>query len=106
MSNHIRDPTLNQGYSYMVEESRFQQHLTDFERVVVNDKSTCVNHDAIKSANMRGGKGVNTSGAGTVECSRHDMKRANAVGDLQKGERLVSSSKNDSLLNSLLSFFC
>jgi hypothetical protein len=38
---------------------------------------------------MRGGKGTDASGMGTIECSRHDMKRANAVGDLQKGERYV-----------------
>ena len=27
------------------------------------------------------------TGIGTVDCARHDMKRPNAIGDLQKGER-------------------
>lgn len=38
---------------------------------------------------MCGGKGTATSGVGTVECIRHDMKRSASVGDLQKGERYV-----------------
>lgn len=29
------------------------------------------------------------TGIGTVDCARHDMKRPNGVGDLQKGERCV-----------------
>jgi hypothetical protein len=49
--------------------------------------SMCNNHDAIKSASARGGKGIDASGGGTVECSRHDMKRPISFGDLQKGER-------------------
>ena len=87
VSNYLKDPSLNQGYAYMVENGGFQQHLTDFGESIPNDKSTCNNHDAIKSANMRGNQGTEASGAGTIECSRHDMKRPNGVGDLQKGER-------------------
>jgi len=87
VSNYLQDPALNQGHSYMVEDARFRQHLKTFGDLVPNDKSTCNNHDAIKSANMRGCRGTETSGAGTVECSRHDMKRPNGVGDLQRGER-------------------
>ncbi|KAF8695219.1 hypothetical protein AX14_001858, partial [Amanita brunnescens Koide BX004] len=30
------------------------------------------------------------TGIGTVDCARHDMKRPNSIGDLQKGERYVN----------------
>ena len=84
-----RDPGLNQGYAYIVEEKQFKLYLAEFDKKIVEDVSTCNNHDAIKSASMRGGKGTAASGAGTVECARHDMKRPVSVGDLQKGERCV-----------------
>lgn len=87
VSSDIRDPGLNHGYAYLVDNSQFKSYLEIYESKIPDDKSTCNNHDAIKSASMRGGKGTATSGLGTCECSRHDMKRATAVGDLQKGER-------------------
>jgi hypothetical protein len=89
VSNDERDPGLNHGYAYVVERRKFEKHLQDFGEKIPDDKSSCNNHDAIKSASMRGGKGTAASGLGTVECSRHDMKRPTAVGDLQKGERFV-----------------
>lgn len=88
-SNLQNDPGLNHGYAYVVEESKFRTHLEAFGDKLEDDHSTCNNHDAIKSATIRGGKGVAASGVGTVECSRHDMKRPTSVGDLQKGERYV-----------------
>lgn len=48
--------------------------------------SSCVNHDAVKSAN-KVTAGLAATGAGTVDCARHNMKRPCAVGDLQKGEK-------------------
>jgi hypothetical protein len=78
---------LNHGYAYIVEEKSFKDYLLEFGGVVPDDKSTCNNHDAIKSASVRGGKGYSASGLGTVQCSRHNMKRPNGSGDLQKGER-------------------
>ena len=87
VSNHHRDPGLNHGYAYVVEDTKYKQYLRNFDTIVSEEKSTCNNHDAIKSANMRGSEGTDANGAGTVECSRHDMKRPTSVGDLQKGER-------------------
>ncbi|KAF8808428.1 hypothetical protein BYT27DRAFT_7210831 [Phlegmacium glaucopus] len=87
VSSDERDPSLNHGYAYVVEETKFKKYLLEYNNKVPDDKSSCNNHDAIKSASMRGGKGMAASGLGTTECSRHDMKRPNAVGDLQKGER-------------------
>jgi hypothetical protein len=86
VSSHQRDPGLNHGYAYVVEETRFKDYLSKFD-TVTQEKSTCNDHDAIKSALKRGGEGTAANGTGTAECGRHDMKRANGVGDLQKGER-------------------
>ncbi|KAF8879143.1 hypothetical protein BD779DRAFT_1612947 [Infundibulicybe gibba] len=80
VSNSERDPGLNHGYAYFVHDTAFKEFLKD----------TCNNHDAIKSASIRGGKGTAASGVGTIECSRHDMKRPVSLGDLQKGERYVN----------------
>ena len=38
-------------------------------------------------SSSRPGQSHAATGVGTVECIRHNMKRPNAVGDLQKGER-------------------
>lgn len=83
------DPGLNHGFAYVVNEARFKQHLQLYGDKIPDDTSTCNNHDALKSASMRGGKGTAASGLGAVDCIRHDMKRPSAVGDLQKGERYV-----------------
>lgn len=89
MSTDDKDPGLNHGYAYMVAEGPFHQHLADHGAKIPDDKSTCNNHDAIKSASIRGGKGVAASGLGTCQCSRHNMQRPLGSGDLQKGERCV-----------------
>ncbi|KAH9477994.1 hypothetical protein JR316_0010227 [Psilocybe cubensis] len=87
VSNDDRDPPLNHGYAYMVESRKFREYLDTYDSKIPDEKSNCNNHDAIKSASIRGGKGTAASGLGTIECSRHDMKRPVSVGDLQKGER-------------------
>jgi hypothetical protein len=87
VSTDLRDPGLNRGYTYIVEEEKFKEYLKLFGEQIPDDKSTCNNHDAIKSASIRGGRGFAASGLGTVQCSRHDMKWPNRSGDLQKGER-------------------
>ncbi|KAF7326720.1 CxC2 domain-containing protein [Mycena sanguinolenta] len=38
----------------------------------------------------RDARGTASSGIGTVDCARHNMKRPNGVGDLQKGERYIN----------------
>ncbi|KAH9478096.1 hypothetical protein JR316_0010334 [Psilocybe cubensis] len=90
VSSDERDPGLNHGYAYMVESNKFKNYLATYDGRIADEKSTCNNHDAIKSANARGGHGTAASGLGTAECSRHDMKRPVSVGDLQKGERYVN----------------
>ncbi|KJA17059.1 hypothetical protein HYPSUDRAFT_70954 [Hypholoma sublateritium FD-334 SS-4] len=90
VSNNQRDPGLNHGYAYVVEETRFKQYLATYDKKIHEEKSTCNNHDAIKLAQQRGGAGTAANGSGTAECGRHDMKRPNGIGDLQKGERYVN----------------
>jgi len=89
VSSNEHDPGLNHGYAYVVEDSKFKEYLNEYDDKIADEVSTCNNHDAIKSASMRGGKGTAASGVGTIECVRHDMKRPVSVGDLQKGERSV-----------------
>ncbi|KAL4256459.1 CxC2-like cysteine cluster KDZ transposase-associated domain-containing protein, partial [Pleurotus pulmonarius] len=86
-SNDARDPSLNRGSSYFVEEGDYKEFLDQADDETSQEVSTCNNYDAVKSASIRGGKGTTASGVGTIECSRHDMKRPVSVGDLQKGEK-------------------
>lgn len=86
-SNDARDPSLNRGSSYFVEEGEYKEFLDQADDETSQEVSTCNNYDAVKSASIRGGKGTTASGVGTIECSRHDMKRPVSVGDLQKGEK-------------------
>ncbi|KAJ7791277.1 hypothetical protein B0H14DRAFT_3567333 [Mycena olivaceomarginata] len=58
-------------------------------RMKRKDKSTCVAHDAVDEPE-RDAYGTAASGIGTVDCARHNMKRPNGVGDLQKGERYIN----------------
>ncbi|KAF8236798.1 hypothetical protein L208DRAFT_1250882, partial [Tricholoma matsutake] len=92
VSTPEHDPGLNHGFMYVVDETKFKQHLKDFNNKISNDVSTCNNHDALKSASMCGGKGTAVSGVGTVDCIQHNMKCPVAIGDLQKGEQYVSLS--------------
>ncbi|KAG2006690.1 hypothetical protein CC2G_014446 [Coprinopsis cinerea AmutBmut pab1-1] len=92
VSSDEKDPGLNKGYAYIVEENQFKAHLRQYGKTFEDDKSSCNNHDAIKSASSRGGKGTAASGMGTAQCSRHEMSRPLGLGDLQKGERTDGES--------------
>ncbi|KAF6755232.1 hypothetical protein DFP72DRAFT_1067940 [Ephemerocybe angulata] len=101
VSSEEFDPSLNAGSAYIVEETKFKGYLQEYDKKLPDEKSDCNNHDAIKSASIRGGKGSAASGMGSAQCSRHDMKRPLGVGDLQKGERYVNM---DYFLLSTLNF--
>ncbi|KAG6819306.1 hypothetical protein H0H93_013169 [Arthromyces matolae] len=92
VSSNDHDPGLNHGFSYFVEDTAFKNYLDRYGTLLSEDVSTCSDYDAIKSASIRGGKGVDASGVGKTECARHDMKRPISVGDLQKGERYVNAT--------------
>lgn len=91
VSNSTLDPCLNNGSAYLVSNEPYQEFLAKVEKneKVKEDTSDCNNHDAIKSASIKGRKGVATTGIAAVECARHDMKRPASVTTLQKGERYV-----------------
>ncbi|KAF7974583.1 hypothetical protein HWV62_11966, partial [Athelia sp. TMB] len=102
VSSDAADPSLNRGRAYFVEETRYKAHLAKYGDQV-ETTSDCVNHDALKSANKYEA-GLAATGAGTVDCARHNMKRPHAVGDLQAGERQANMDYLflTSLLGSLL----
>ncbi|KAK0480968.1 hypothetical protein EDD18DRAFT_1113409 [Armillaria luteobubalina] len=52
------DPRLNKGYSYFIDSKIVNVHMKKFEDKIVEEKSTCNDHDAVKLATMRGGKGM------------------------------------------------
>ncbi|KDQ30010.1 hypothetical protein PLEOSDRAFT_1037626, partial [Pleurotus ostreatus PC15] len=89
-SSDARDPSLNRGCAYFVEERQYKEFLRDHGKTNIGEANTCNNYDAVKLASIRGGKGTTASGVGTIECSRHDMKRPVSVGDLQRGEQYIN----------------
>ncbi|KAJ3529367.1 hypothetical protein NMY22_g9027 [Coprinellus aureogranulatus] len=86
VSNDEADPGLSHGFSYFVEDRRFRGYIAS-KNNETEPKSTCSRHDAVNLADIRPGQGYAASGVATVECTRHNMKRPCAVGDLQRGER-------------------
>ncbi|KAG1889704.1 uncharacterized protein F5891DRAFT_1198475 [Suillus fuscotomentosus] len=57
---------------------------------LTQEKSTCISHNTVNMADTKASKGLAAMGVGTVVCARHDMRLANGVGDLQKGEKYLN----------------
>lgn len=104
MSTNEADPSLSKGWSYFVEEADYKlylaEHLGEAQEVrdlnilqclshSVLQKSTCSSHNAVNMADTKLSQGLAATGVGTIDCARHNMKRGNGVGDLQKGEKYV-----------------
>ncbi|KAG1745667.1 hypothetical protein EDB19DRAFT_2023583 [Suillus lakei] len=89
ISSNKVDPGLNAGWAYFIEEKQYKSYLNDHvtER---QECSSCVSHNAVNLADMKSSCGLAATGVGTVDCARHNMKRPNGVGDLQKGERYLN----------------
>ncbi|KAG2356874.1 hypothetical protein BDR07DRAFT_1453293 [Suillus spraguei] len=86
VSSDETDPSLSQGWAYFVEEKSYKSDILD--RIGdIQEKSTCSNHNAVNMAETKSSQGLAAMGVGTVDCARHNMKRPNGVGDLQKGEK-------------------
>ncbi|KII82921.1 hypothetical protein PLICRDRAFT_83984, partial [Plicaturopsis crispa FD-325 SS-3] len=83
VSNITVDPSLVDGKAYLVARKDYMEHVLSYPE----QPNTCVAHDAIQSANGKNSRGLDTTGLGNVVCTRHDMCRKNAMGDLQKGEK-------------------
>ncbi|KAJ7153131.1 hypothetical protein C8R43DRAFT_1126970 [Mycena crocata] len=73
VSSEDADPGLLRGWSSFTEVSA----------------STCVAHDTVEQPDKEA-RGTASSGIGAVDCARHNIKRPNAVGDLQFGERYIN----------------
>ncbi|KAG2144653.1 uncharacterized protein EDB93DRAFT_1241226 [Suillus bovinus] len=101
VSSDEKDPGLSQGWSFFVDERDYKYHLNTHTGIA-QEKSTCVSHNAVNHADTKSSKGLAATGVGTVDCTRHDMKLPNGVGDLQRGERYVNM---DYLVFSALSNF-
>ncbi|KII87217.1 hypothetical protein PLICRDRAFT_112660, partial [Plicaturopsis crispa FD-325 SS-3] len=91
VSNHISDPSLSRGTQYIVERGKYEELLRTYkDQPPEVSPNTCVDHDAVKSANGHDARGLASTGLGNVICTRHDVNRPNALGALQKGERYVN----------------
>ncbi|KAG1762145.1 hypothetical protein EDD22DRAFT_979916 [Suillus occidentalis] len=89
VSTDSKDPGLSRGWGYFVEEAKYKAHI-NMNSEVMQEKSTCVSHNAVNLADTKSSKGLAATGVGTVDCARHDMKLPNGVGDLQKGEKYLN----------------
>ncbi|KZP03688.1 hypothetical protein FIBSPDRAFT_915265 [Athelia psychrophila] len=89
VSSEAADPTLSPGLSYFCEMSKYREHLAKYGDQK-ETHSTCVKHHAVGDANTSRFANLAASGIGTIDCTRHMMKRPNSVGKLQKGERYAN----------------
>ncbi|OJA10236.1 hypothetical protein AZE42_13162 [Rhizopogon vesiculosus] len=83
------DPSLGDGWAYFVKHKDYKTYVKEHTSAV-QEKSTCASHNAVNMADTKSNHGLATTGVGTINCARHNMKRGNGVGDLQKGERYVN----------------
>ncbi|KAJ7122459.1 hypothetical protein C8R44DRAFT_831617 [Mycena epipterygia] len=84
VSSEEDDPSLGDGIAFFGKVEEYMQHLDkhwDFEQ---ETKRSDVQYRKAHSY------GTASSGIGTVDCARHNMKCPNGVGDLQKGERYIN----------------
>ncbi|KAJ7812574.1 hypothetical protein B0H14DRAFT_2377530 [Mycena olivaceomarginata] len=84
-STRANDPTLGPGWVCMVVSDGYLEHLAKY--IDQDEISHCVAFAALWRANNKHVKGLRATGIGSVSCSRHELFRANGMGDLQKGEK-------------------
>ncbi|KAJ7789959.1 hypothetical protein B0H14DRAFT_3094779 [Mycena olivaceomarginata] len=94
VSSEEEDPGLSKGWAFFGEVGAYMKHLrANWQQPSAPDqepqRSTCVAHDAVDKPD-RESRGTASSGIGTVDCARHNMKRPNGVGDLQLGEKYLN----------------
>ncbi|KAJ7448387.1 hypothetical protein FB451DRAFT_1533078 [Mycena latifolia] len=88
VSSEEADPGLNNGAAFFSEVKAYMEHVGKHWEME-QEKSRCVSHDTVDQLD-REAWGTASSGIRTVDCARHNMKRPNGVGDLQKGERYIN----------------
>ncbi|KAJ7769085.1 hypothetical protein DFH07DRAFT_954323 [Mycena maculata] len=88
VSTEEKDPELCKGWVFFCEVTKYMEHVKKHWNQK-QDRSHCVAHDAVDKPD-REACGTASSGIGAVDCARHNMKRPNAIGDLQLGERYLN----------------
>ncbi|KAJ6524914.1 hypothetical protein DFH09DRAFT_1095930 [Mycena vulgaris] len=88
VSSEKSDVDLGNGMAFFGEVVAYMDHL-EKNWGQAQPKSTCVAHDAVNTPDKEV-RGTASSGIGTVDCARHNMKRPRGVGDLQQGERYLN----------------
>ncbi|KAJ7802109.1 hypothetical protein B0H14DRAFT_2385799 [Mycena olivaceomarginata] len=81
VSTEEKDPGLGNGRAFFCEVVAYMVHVK---------KHWNLKQEVLDKPD-REARGTASSGIGAVDCARHNMKRPNAVGDLQLGERYVHS---------------
>ncbi|KAJ7740989.1 hypothetical protein B0H14DRAFT_3515409 [Mycena olivaceomarginata] len=87
VSSEEKDPGLVRGWGFFGEVAKYMAHLEKHW----DQKQDKYLRLARRSRQASSGVvGTASSGIGTVDCARHNMKRPNGVGDLQMGERYLN----------------
>ncbi|KAJ7605673.1 hypothetical protein DFH06DRAFT_1348526 [Mycena polygramma] len=88
VSTEVADPILGDGFGYFCKREGpdgYKAHIG--KHANEQEISNCAGFQAMFMAHTKRVKGLRTTGIGGVTCSRHNMWRANGMGDLQMGER-------------------
>ncbi|KAJ7256755.1 hypothetical protein C8J57DRAFT_1650145 [Mycena rebaudengoi] len=88
VSSEKRDPGLGEGWAFFCELKEYMEHV-NAHWDQPQERSHCVAHDAVDKPD-KDARGTVSSGIGAVDCARHNMRRAQAVADLQLGERYIN----------------
>ncbi|KAJ7088346.1 hypothetical protein C8R44DRAFT_649600, partial [Mycena epipterygia] len=88
VSTEEKDPGLGKGWAFYCEVKAYMKHVAANWNQK-QERSHCVAHDAVDKPDQEA-RGTASSGIGAVDCARHNMKRPNAVRDLQLGERYLN----------------
>ncbi|KAH7903172.1 hypothetical protein BJ138DRAFT_1107892, partial [Hygrophoropsis aurantiaca] len=97
-SSEAHNPSLSARWQYFVEQSKFKAAIDTFANLP-QEKSTCVNHNALTLADTKDSHSKAATGVGTIDCSRHNFKLPTSVGDLQRGESMRHCNSDIVVLN-------
>ncbi|KAJ7113911.1 hypothetical protein C8R44DRAFT_740790 [Mycena epipterygia] len=102
ISSEAKDPIVDDGMGHFVNQELYTKFLRN--HVSEEEISSCSGFQAMFLANKKRVRGLRTTGVGGVTCARHNMWRANGIGDLQLGERFCNMDfiMFSSLLNTII----
>ncbi|KAJ6454053.1 hypothetical protein C8R47DRAFT_997428 [Mycena vitilis] len=103
VSSEDADPIYGDGFGYFAKregEDGYKAHIP--KHASETEISSCSGFRVMFLADTKSTKGLRTTGIGGVTCSRHNMWRANGIGDLQVGERYCNL--DFLLLSSVMAF--